>query len=511
MFKYLIALMLVVLPPALPPARAQDIPPPEAAESSDLLLLEDVINQDQQAIEALSLYPREVREAIFLVAASPDGVVRTAGIQARSSASFAGLLAGLPQEEQKSFWDVSRYPGLIDELVAGGGKPADEITSILVSWPAEIREAAQACATTHFDILVQVRQVRTAAEQAFDAAIAAYPAETRDAYRTLVGMPEVFTLLNENMSMTVLVGSLYRHDPVALRARIETLGLEAARKNAEALEDWKKELAENPEALEELKASAEDFAEEYGADTETISEPVSQTRLNVVIEPYPYWYGYPYWYPYPYWYYWGYYYGPGDTFIIWGPPSYYYTWWYFHYPYHHYRYPYLTDSFLRHNERHRDVKNGFNDVVGRWKSETGQRMGADWMKDDGHRADRLKEYGRFERDYSAEARGTAARSMSRSDYMQSNTGRYPGLQAPAGQERIDRGNRQPPTGFQGTAPVSRLDVPPPPPVAPDKGRVIITKPNDAQKLNGAKDHHQSGWDRKPGSKPPGNPPASRRR
>ncbi|HEX2899868.1 MAG TPA: hypothetical protein VHS96_09130, partial [Bacteroidia bacterium] len=144
---------------------------------------------------------------------------------------------------------------------------------------------------------------------------------------------------------------------------------------------------------------------------------------------YPRWYDYPYWYPQPYWNHCGYYYGAGGVLIVYGMPSPYFTWWYFNHPWHHHHYPHLTHHFLRYHEGHRDSPGGFHREVNNWVGQNQDVFGKDWLKNDGKRPDRIKEFGQFEVSYHNAVVSQPGKTPSEQVYFETHSKDYPNLSA----------------------------------------------------------------------------------
>lgn len=81
--------------------------------------LAQAIEADNAAIEAIVLYPEQIRTAIPEASLHPELIVRVASLQEAASASFDGLLAEYPRDQQQAIWDLTRFPGLIEKTRRG--------------------------------------------------------------------------------------------------------------------------------------------------------------------------------------------------------------------------------------------------------------------------------------------------------------------------------------------------------------------------------------------------------
>lgn len=200
-------------------------------------------------------------------------------------------------------------------------------------------------------------------KQAFETLIQPYPEKAQTAIRELVKMPEVLSILVDNIDLTILVGDVYQNDPDWLQEKARVLNIAVVRSQAEELEDYKKQLEEDPEAYQEMLEAADLFAKDNHIPK---SQQQPETTVKVVYS-YPYWYGYPYWYTYPYWapvpyyYHTGFYIGPGGVVVVIGLPSYHYVHW--HYAYYPHRHVHLHAHYHRHYRRHPHGHGGFHAAV----------------------------------------------------------------------------------------------------------------------------------------------------
>jgi hypothetical protein len=490
------------------PVQAQD----------DRELLQSLVEEETASLEAISLYPEEVRNSILEACRFPQAVVRIEALQRNTSQRFQDYISQFPREEQEDLWDMARYPDLISRLSTEGKKSKSALESLSMDYPEEIRPVIQERGRTHMEAIIEMDNMYRASEGAFAGLLRDYPPATRESLRQLVGQPEVLNILSENMSMTVLVGDLYGRNPELVRQELDSLNIEAAKQNAKEVEEWKKTLEENPEAARELEEAAEDFAREEGYDPAVYRSPQTEKTVTVYHHyyyPYPYWFGYPWWYrrpiwyPRPYWYHWGYYYGPGGAIVVFGLPSYYFVHWHYGWNHHFYYYPHLTNCYVSHYQRHRNSMTGFNRATGEWVSENRNDFSGDWLRDDPGRVDRIREYGRLETSLETYNRTNPRGPVSREEYLQMNKNRYPELSkeeeirsvaSPADKPKkpetgIDKTVRPvKPDQTEGRPPAVTNKPKTEPPVYVKPSRPVeIRKPDVNQKMDRARDQHQQQW------------------
>ncbi|MFT5763155.1 MAG: hypothetical protein ACI8X3_000574 [Saprospiraceae bacterium] len=490
---------------------------------TDKEILAELAAEEQEAINALVLYPEDTRLALLNATQYPEALIKMESIQAQTSSAFKTLMQQYPQSTQEMIWDLTRYPDLIPSLLATKNKSSGAVEQVVKDYPEVIRPRARQATADHFQLLASVNEMNQMAESAFETLLDQYPLQTRESLQQLIALPEVLTILTENIRLTVLVGDLYKKEPVWLLQKADSLSLEVARQNAKELEDWKESLENDPEAMEELKASAGSFAEEYAYDDDEYDayysddqyddEQTDRVTVNYHYNyNYPYWLGYPYWheYPrwryYPYWYDWGFYFGPRQTIIVVGLPSYHFTHWYFYHPYHHSYYPHLSTRFTNHYYGHRNGTSSVTSGVSTWRNQNKEIVTETWLKDDGKLPNRFKEYGKLETERERYNKKNPKKTLSRKEYVTRNSKRYPEISKSVKESKNDQVIRKKPDPTVPVRPDSkrpvinnpkvpkpRVDkVSPRPKVkktVPEKPKVFRTVP----KVDKAKDYHRDTW------------------
>ncbi|MDZ4703721.1 MAG: hypothetical protein SH848_07315 [Saprospiraceae bacterium] len=418
-----------------------------AYAQTDKELLAKIVEENQKAVDALVLYPAETRQDILEVALYPEALIKLENMQASTGAAFKKAVEPYSKETQEIVWDMTRYPGLVRRIARESGGSKAGIDRVLTGYPEEIHNKALRAGMDHFGVLKQIDELNQAAESAFETMISAYPTKTKAALHRLLELPEVLSLLTENIRLTILAGDLYRKEPAWVLHQADSLNLVVARRNAQEVEDWKKSLEENPQAKEALMAAAQTYAEETGYDDDlydndlydgdVYDEGQYERPVRIVerhYHHYPYWFGYPSWYdyprwrPYPWWWDWGFYY-PGSvrTIVVIGLPSYHFTNWYFYHPWHHDRWYHLSDHFVRHHYRHHNSGGSITTGVVVWQQRHRGIISDDWLRDDGRRADRFREFSRLEANLDKYNRSNPDKKLDERDYLDRNTGRYPEL------------------------------------------------------------------------------------
>jgi len=382
--------------------------------------------EDRVAIEALALYPEDVRDHILEASSEADLLNDLEGLQERSKDSFRDLLDPYPQDDQQDLFDLSRYPDLVSAIADGGPKSRGDLERIAARYPEDVRGAALRQGTARHRVIVRMDALLDDFDKRFDDLVADLPPRKAQAFRALLGAPEVLSLMTEHGELTVLLGDAYDRDPKGTRERFADLNLQVARRNAEEAKDWKESVDTDPDLRRDYEAASRD----YQADTGYSAYAPPSTTVNVVVNPYPFWVGYPWWYPVSYnyydpWYWWyprpywghcGWNWGPrfyvgfgaGPGWAPWDPTPF-FTSWYFSSGYHHGRYPYLSDHYVDyywghddHHDRHGGdvhIENHYyynKRVVKKFVYESDRVVSRDFMR--GSREERVKrfrEYGKL--------------------------------------------------------------------------------------------------------------------
>ncbi|NIM17798.1 MAG: hypothetical protein GTO45_37955 [Candidatus Aminicenantes bacterium] len=327
-------------------------------------------------MEALVLYPEKVRNAVLEASLYPELLVKISNVQERSREQFKEILSPYDRKIQETIWDLVRYPELVEIIAKNREKSGKELLKQVENYPEEVRSNVRAVGIDYQEVFMKIYRLQEESGSVYESLINNYPPTAISAYRELVRFPEILSILTDNISLTILLGDMYRNNPQQIKKQLEELHIEVVRQQSQAVDSWRKSLEEDPEAMEEFEQSAEEYAREQGYDvekmkvTETEKPADTGTRVEVYyVNPYPYWFGYPYWYPYPrwyrypYWYDWGFYYGPRGTIIIVDLPSYYYVDWHFRRYYYVRHYPRISKRFILYSERHRNLNTGIKRAV----------------------------------------------------------------------------------------------------------------------------------------------------
>ena len=288
-----------------------------------------LVEQDSVDITSISLYPKNTRTNIFKICTQSEGMVKLKDIQEKSQENFRKEISKFSQADQENIWNMTRYPGLLDELAATKGEKK-QIENILKKYPEEIRGYSLDYSVSHYGMIMSIYKISKDFETSFKNLVKTYPTDLQTAFQEIMKTPEVLTMLNNNIHMAIHLGSIYKSKPEFLENEMDKWGVMAAEQNTKEKEKWKKEMESDPAISSEMKESSKEFASDYGYTEKECGNVNPDEVVKYVYIPYAYWSGYPFWYespiwyPYPYWYHSGFYYWNNS--IIWlGPPSYFFV------------------------------------------------------------------------------------------------------------------------------------------------------------------------------------------
>ncbi len=489
---------------------------------SDKALLRELAEENQKSVEALALYPSDVRLAIFEAARYPEVLVKMNDTRRKTADAFRALIEDFPRSTQETFYDLTRYPGLLDRLAEQRESPA-ALRETLQQLPEDRRDEALGTVQDQMPTLLKIRDLDRTARSAFGQMIAGYPEPAQAAFRRIVDLPEVLEILNEDLRFTVLIGDVYREDPAWVIRKTDSLNLAVARSQAQELDEWKKSVESDPQAEQEFKAASQEYAAEYGYDDQDYPgddlyyNDEANRQVVVTDYAYPWWFGYPWWYPapcwrpYPWWYNWGYYPGQGHIVIIYLPSRHFMDW-YFYHPHHHYHYSHLSSHFVNHYYGHRRSGTTISMGVGAWRDRNRTVISDEWMRDRGRLPERLKEFGRFEEGRQAYNARNPRNPATQEEYLNKTPRKYPELERSRTQaaEEIKRGDDVPRTRPSEWAPRKE-----PAPVTPQTRPDRQPEPRPTQKPRTEKPRVQPPADTKerpprPSAEPPRTQPKPER-
>lgn len=399
-------------------------------------LLKELAIANQQTIEALVLYPEDIRLAILEATKYPSVLIQVQEIKEKTSFAYKALLEDFPREEQSIFYELNRYPALLDQLVRLRGQVGAQKEAVAVM-PEALQDRVLQLIQAEPATLEKVFQLSQTAQIAFSKLIMEYPVVTQLAFERLIQLPEVFELLSQDLRFTILVGETYRKDSSRIITAMDSIHLVVAREQAKELEDWQTTLEEHPAAAEELRLAGEAYANqnnEIESDLLLLEGYYNNTWLldPAAISPYYYWFGYPWWepmprwYPYPWWWHWGGYYNSGAWLIIY-LPSYHFMHWYFGHPHHHRHYNHLSEQFIRHYNKHRRSGTTISMEIKDWHQQNRSVLSESFLASDAGLKARLASYSDFEQKRAEYNLRHPSNQMDALQFLEKNRTKYPEL------------------------------------------------------------------------------------
>jgi len=273
---------------------------------------------DQSLVQAIAPYNEDVRNDILIATQYPDILEELSQIRDHTTRAFQATIRNYPQKKQNWFYEISRYPQLMDKLATmPRRKSKGEIESLLSNPTEELKEAAWKLYANHHDDLVTVNNLNQQALISFQELINPLSRNAQTAFRTLQEMPDVLSLLNDHIDIASRLGERFRNDPSGTSQQLAEVHDQLDSQNKQDLASYQDELAQNPQAWQELGQASRDYASTGGY---SYPAPTQDKVINYG-SPYSYWFGYPVWYSSPMWYPGAFGYGSGIYFGFGGYPS----------------------------------------------------------------------------------------------------------------------------------------------------------------------------------------------
>ena len=407
-------------------------------------------SEDSVALITIANYPENLREAILTICKNPSFLVQIEQLQKSSSKEFRDVVEIYSQEEQKNFWNLTRYPKLINEIGSSNLKTKDELANIANKYPVELQSTIIKYGQKHYDVLYKINTLQNIADKNYETIIDSYSEKDKSSYRELIKHPDIINVLASNMHLSVMLGNMHSTDPTYTMLLLDSIKIKQNQQIEKETKEWQIGLEKNPEAKKEMEQAAKEYLNNSNNSTTNPDDVYDQSDLDdekqlitnnvtnttiLQIQPYSYWFGYPtwydypYWYPYPYWYQFGFYWSATGI-VYTGLPTPYFMHWYFFNGNHHYYYSNFSNYCLEHHNNYyspRYQRTGFNSEIHRWEKANEPTLPRGYLKTDNERVNRLKELGRFEMNYQNSTKGIFGRNITRTEFLKNNPAHYPKL------------------------------------------------------------------------------------
>lgn len=265
------------------------------------------------AVQALSVYPADIRQATVGVLAYPGTLVQLAQIQAKTSAAFRTVLATAPQDTQKKLWRLLRYPKLVEDLAAFGPQSGKSVKQIDAAYPKDLQPIASDLSQNHYDLLRKTADLNRQAGQEFRQALQTLPDPAQKNFQTVAAHSEIFHILSQSLQLDKAAPDSFKKDPKPLTQKAQALAQQLQQAPTAAHpETWKGSAGDDPKAVAALQKTATAFEKQNDAELDEDPNPKGAVQANVGFTPYssvfvpvgwayPFWFGWPDWDPYPYW------------------------------------------------------------------------------------------------------------------------------------------------------------------------------------------------------------------
>lgn len=132
----------------------------------------------------------------------------------------------------------------------------------LMSYPRDVREAMLELATSpELVVKLVILKTQKLSEPIIKPATVfePYPKELQDAGKLLLFYPDILKVMQEHLTMTGLLGTVYSRDKIKIKQMVNQIARAAGQDHDEAIDIWTERLQENPEAMEQLIAAAKAY------------------------------------------------------------------------------------------------------------------------------------------------------------------------------------------------------------------------------------------------------------
>lgn len=307
------------------------------------------LETDKGIVASIAPYNVDVRQAILQASQYPQILTQLQKSQAQTIESFQSMIGSFRQTKQAWFYTLTRYPDLMHSLAILPKKQnKEDVYRLLPNQDPDLQKAAWQLYCHEKEDLVKVDNIKISAQQEFEKIIQNLDVSSIAAFQKLSTMPDVLTLMTNNIELTSKLGNQFRENPMQLNEQLTVLHDSLNVQNQYEIATFKKQLEENPQAMQEMGQAAKDYASANGYNLPT-QQNYNNYPSNYYGNPYSYWFGYPSWYGSPMWYPGGFGFNSGfysgiGGFGIYGFPSYGFSNWFFNLGYYN-RYPNLYRQF----------------------------------------------------------------------------------------------------------------------------------------------------------------------
>ncbi|WP_255070590.1 hypothetical protein [Lacihabitans sp. LS3-19] len=298
-------------------------------------------------ITSIAVYDADIRKDILVACQNPNILSEIKNLKDKDQKAFQNLIKTFDQKKQGWFYELTRFPDLLQKLAAEGkGLSKSEVKNMLPTQDATLEEAAWELYRNNNRDLVAVDNLNKQISDNFNQLIGGLDNNAQSAFNNLSKYPDVLNFLTNNIEMAEKVGYRYANDRNALMDELAEKHDSQILENEKEMALYKQQIEEDPDAAKELSQATQDYANDNGY---ILPQNRNYYVNNYYSNPYSYWFGYPTWYSSPLWYpgaYWnsfGFSYGLGG-FGFYAYPSFGFSNWFYGRGYYN-RYPSLYRRF----------------------------------------------------------------------------------------------------------------------------------------------------------------------
>jgi hypothetical protein len=312
------------------------------------------LETDQGIAASIAPYDADVRLAILQASQHPQVLTHLQKSQSETSLSFKKMIGRFSKKKQEWFYTLTRYPELMHTLATlPDNQNESTIYKLLPNQDPDLQLASWKLYHTQKKDLVQMDNINADAQQEFERTLQPLDPSTQRAFEKLSAMPDVLTLMTNNVDLTTRLGQHYLTNPTQLTNHLTALHDSLEVQNQYEVAAFKKQLADDPQAMSELSEASNAYSNANGYNSQNQqnypNNPYYNNAPYYYGNPYSYWFGYPSWYSSPMWYPGGFGYNSGFYFGmggygLYGFPSYGFSNWFFNGGYYR-RYPNLYRQF----------------------------------------------------------------------------------------------------------------------------------------------------------------------
>jgi len=112
------------------------------AQDDNKSLVKQVLQKNQETVDAIAMYPTATRKIIFEASKYPEIIELLSAMQNNSQDAFVKLISSLSKDDQEKIWNLTRYDGLISDLAANPKKTEAESNSVQENIPEPVKKPA---------------------------------------------------------------------------------------------------------------------------------------------------------------------------------------------------------------------------------------------------------------------------------------------------------------------------------------------------------------------------------